>query len=672
MPRVAVFFAAMLLAAVAPVPRTAAQDIPSPSVPQQANEEPAQSSPAQPPTQARLLPEAIASRQPDFAANFTPASLSKPLLGGAGEHWARATLKHMSLEQKIGQMLMIWVKSEFVNTDGPEYQQLRNTVRTYHIGAIGVTVPTDGGLLKKSSPYETAALTNRLQRDSELPLIFAADFERGIPMRLNAGTVFPHAMAFAAAGNKNFAFLSGKITATEARALGIHWNFFPVADVNSNPLNPIINARSYGEDPAQAGDMVAAYIAGAQGMGMLTTAKHFPGHGDGDTDTHLAAAIIKADRQRLEKVELAPFRAAIAAGVDSVMVAHVTVPALDPDPRRLASLSPVIIGDVLKKQMGFRGLVVTDAMEMGALTSVFSNLSPAAAAGRAAVEAVKAGEDMLVGVVNVEPSYRALLEAVRRGEISESRIDESVLKILRAKASLGLNKSRLVDMEAISRLVGRPENQAIAQQIADASVTLVRDNGRVLPLAGGVPNMVLTSAQKTNGANGAAGSTTLAVIFTDYARGDSGRVFERWLRARLPAVEVYYVDEWTVAWLAPRVMRAVERAKVVIAPVYAAPTAGAPQGLEMSAGTGALLRTMLAAASGKTVVLAMGTPYLAARYPEIQNYLCLYSTVEVSEISAVKALFGEIPLSGTLPVTIPNYAPRGGGVRRAAAGRQRQ
>jgi len=649
------------------MPRMATQDIPSPTVFQQANEERVQSSPA--PTQAaRFLPEAIASLQPDSAANFTPASLSKPLLGGAGEHWARSTLKRMSLEQKIGQMLMIWVKSEFINVDSPEYQQLRNTVRSYHIGAIGVTVPADGGLLKKSSPYETAALTNRLQRDSELPLIFAADFERGVPMRLSAGTVFPHAMAFAAAGNTNFAFLSGKITATEARALGIHWNFYPVADVNSNPLNPIINARSFGEDPVQAGDMVAAYIAGAHGMGMLTTAKHFPGHGDGDTDTHLTAATIKADRQRLERVELAPFRAAIAAGVDSVMVAHVMAPALDP--RRLASLSPVIVGDVLKKQMGFRGLVVTDAMEMGALTSVFSNLSPQAAAGRAAVEAVKAGEDMLVGVVNVEPSYRALLEAVRRGEISESRIDESVVKILRAKASLGLNKSRLVDMEAISRLVGRPENQAIAQQIADASVTLVRDNGRVLPLAGGVPNMVLASAQKANGGNGAAGSSTLAVVFTDSARGDSGRLFERWLRARLPSLDVYYVDEWTAAWLAPRVMKAVERAKVVIAPVYAAPTAGSPQALEMGARSSELLRTMLAAAAGKTVVLAMGTPYLAARYPEIQNYLCLYSTVEVSEISAVKALFGEIPLTGTLPVTIPNYAPRGGGLRRAAGGQR--
>ncbi len=232
----------------------------------------------------------------------------------------------------------------------------------------------------------------------------------------------------------------------------------------------------------ETGELVAAYIAGARGTGMLTTAKHFPGHGDTQTDTHLALASVRGDAKHLNEVELAPFRAAIAAGVDSIMMAHVTAPALDPDSKRVASISPRMIQGVLRGQMGFRGLVVTDAMDMGALTSLFAKLPPASAAARAAIEAVKAGEDMLVAPADLENSYRGVVQAVRSGEIAESRIDDSVLKILRAKAGLKLYKSRLVDLNALAETVGRPENQAIAQQIADAAVTLVRDNGRVLPL----------------------------------------------------------------------------------------------------------------------------------------------------------------------------------------------
>jgi beta-N-acetylhexosaminidase len=475
-----------------------------------------------------------------------------------GEQWARATLKKMSLEEKVGQMFMIWARAAFFNVNGPEYQQLRDTMRRFHIGAFGVTVPWDGSLLKKSSPYEMAALTNQLQRDSELPLIFAADFERGVPMRLNGGTVFPSAMALGAAHSKDFAFLFGRITAIEARAVGVHWNFFPVADVNSNPLNPIINTRSFGEDVAETGELVAAYIAGARGTGMLTTAKHFPGHGDTQTDTHLAAASVRGDLKHVNEVELAPFRAAIAAGVDSIMMAHVTAPALDPDSKRVASLSPRIIQEVLRHQMGFRGLVVTDAMDMGALTSLFAMLPPASAAARAAVEAVKAGEDMLVAPADLENSYRGVVQAVRSGEIAESRIDDSVLKILRAKAGLKLHQSRLVDLNALAEAVGRPENQALAQQIADAAVTLVRDNGRVLPLK----------------SSATGGNDVVAVVFTDDARGDSGRMLDRLLRARLPSAAVYYVDEASAAWLASDVLEAVRQARVVIAPVYIVPVPG--------------------------------------------------------------------------------------------------
>ncbi len=581
-----------------------------------------------------------------------------------GEQWARNTLKKMSLEEKVGQMFMIWARSAFLNVNSPEYLQLRDTMHRFHIGAFGITVPADGSVLKKSSPYELAALTNQLQSDSELPLLVAADFERGVTMRLSGGTVFPYAMALGATHNKDFAFLFGRITAIEARAVGVHWNFFPVADVNSNPLNPIINTRSFGEDVAETSQLVAAYIAGARGTGMLTTAKHFPGHGDTQTDTHLALASVRGDAKRLNQVELAPFRAAIEAGVDSIMVAHVAAPALDADSQRVASISPRIIQGVLRRQMGFRGLVVTDAMDMAALTSRFATLPPASAAARAAIEAVKAGEDVLMAPADLEDSYRGVVQAVRNGEIAESRIDDSVLKILRAKASLGLYKSRLVDLNTLAETVGRPENQAIAQKIADASVTLVRDNGRVLPLK-----------SAAGGGNGAAGNDVVAVIFSDDARDDPGRMFDRLLRARLPAATVYYVDEASAAWLSAEVLEAVRRARVVIAPVYIVPVQGRRRrgtgggGLDVEPGSGDLLKAILARAGAKTVLLAMGSPYIASIYPGVENYLCLYSNTTVSEISAVKAIFGEIAVRGTLPVTLPRIAPRGAGLQRGTGWR---
>src|SRR5574340_367859 len=233
-----------------------------------------------------------------------------------GARWAEKTLKKMTLEEKIGQMLMVWARVQFTNLESPQYLQLRDTMRQYHIGAFGVTVPVDGPFLLRNEPYEAAMLLNQLQRDSELPLIFAADFERGVAMRLYGATVFPWPMAFGADGSLEHAAAFGRITAEEARAIGVHWNFFPIADVNSNPTNPIINTRAFGEDPQQVGQLDAAYIRGAHQGGMLATAKHFPGHGDTATDSHLGLARVDFDRQHLEQVELAPFRQAIEAGVD--------------------------------------------------------------------------------------------------------------------------------------------------------------------------------------------------------------------------------------------------------------------------------------------------------------------------------------------------------------------
>src|SRR5580692_4596710 len=376
----------------------------------------------------------------------------------AGEKWAEKTLHKLTLEEKVGQVFMIWCRASFLNVENPEYLQWREAMQKYHVGSFAMTVHVDGPYLLRSEPYEAAELLNRLQRDSKLPLLFAADFERGVSMRLMGTTVFPHAMAFGGDGNAEDAETFGRITAEEARAIGIQWNFFPDADVNSNPANPIINTRSFGEDPQQVGNLVTAYIKGAHQAGMLTTVKHFPGHGDTATDSHLGVASVNGDRAHLDSIELPPFRQAIAAGVDSVMVAHVTVPALDSDPNHVATISPAIVSDLLEKQMGFNGLIVTDALDMAGLTHLFAN-----DIGRAAVEAFKAGNDLLIIPADLGASYNAMVQAVRSGEISQERLDRSVLKILKAKASLGLNEARLVDVNALANVVGKPENLAFGQ-----------------------------------------------------------------------------------------------------------------------------------------------------------------------------------------------------------------
>jgi beta-N-acetylhexosaminidase len=580
-----------------------------------------------------------------------------------GEKWAEKTVKKLSLEEKVGQLFMIWVRAEFLNVESPDYLQLRDNIRKYHVGSLAMTVRAEGPFLYRNQPYEAAVLLNRLQQDSKLPLLIAADFERGVSMRLYGATVFPHAMAFGAAGKTDYAEAFGRITAQEARAIGVQWNFFPVADVNSNPANPIINTRSFGEDPQQVGDLVAAYIRGARGNGMLTTAKHFPGHGDTATDSHLSVAQVTGNMARLQSVELPPFRKAIEAGVDAVMVAHVTVPALEPDPNKVGTTSPAIVNDLLKNQLGFKGLVVTDALDMAGLTRLY-----AANIGRAAVDALKAGNDVLIIPPDLDAAYRAVLDATRSGEIPTAQLDASVLKILKAKASLDLHKTRLVSVEALSNLVGKPENLALGQQVSDDAITLVRDNGKLLPLKqsgtvqGGLPYQRVEEVH----------NSVVAVIFSDDVRTDAGRMLERQIRARVPDANVMYVDPRIAEAMSGDVLRAVDQAQKVIAAVYVIPTAGkvvkAEGGLQNSVGladaTGALLQSLLDRAAGKTAVLAMGNPYLAQDFPAIQNYLCTFSNATVSEISAVKALFGEIAIRGHLPVSIPNVAQRGAGLER--------
>jgi beta-N-acetylhexosaminidase len=575
-----------------------------------------------------------------------------------GDKWAEKTLHKLTVEEKIGQVFMVWCRAGFLNLNDPEYLQMRDAMKKYHVGSFAMTVHVDGPLLLRTGPYEAAELLNRLQHDSKLPLLFAADFERGVATRLTGTTNFPHAMAFGADGNIQDAERFGRITGEEARAIGVHWNFFPDADVNSNPANPIINTRSFGEDPRQVGDLVTAYIKGAHEAGMLTTVKHFPGHGDTATDSHLGVASVNGDRQHLENIEFPPFRQAIAAGVDAVMVAHVTVPALDADPNHVATISPPVVTDLLEKQMGFKGIVVTDALDMAGLTHLFAN-----DIGRAAVEAFKAGNDLLLIPADLGASYEAMLKAVQSGEISRQRLDRSVLKILKTKAALGLNESRAVDLNALATTVGRPENLNFGQQVADSAITLVRDNGQVMPLKSkGTVTTALPYMTREEIHNEA-----VAVLFSDDVRSESGRAFGRELRARIPDANVMYVDSRIVAGMSDEVLKAADQAKRVIVAVYVIPTAGKiGNSTTMADVTAELLQQVLDRAAQKTMVIAMGNPYLAGDFPKIENYMCTFSNATVSEVAAVKALFGEIPIHGHLPVSIPNVAVRGAGIERPA------
>ena len=581
-----------------------------------------------------------------------------PLHTSGGDQWAEKTLRKLTVEEKIGQVFMIWCRASFLNVENPEYLQWLDAMRKYHVGSFTMSVHVDGPFLLRTEPYEVAELLNRLQKESKLPLLFAADFERGLAMRMLGATNFPHAMAFGADGNLEDAETFGRITAEEARAIGIHWNFFPDADVNSNPANPIINTRSFGEDPKQVGDLVTAYIKGAHEAGMLTTVKHFPGHGDTATDSHLGVASVGGDRAHLDSIELPPFRQAIAAGVDSVMVAHVTVPALDSDPNHVATISAAIVSDLLEKQLAFKGVIVTDALDMAGLTHLFANNI-----GREAVEAFKAGNDLLIIPPDLGASYDSMLKAVRSGEISPQRLDHSVLKILKIKGNLGLNKSRTVDLSTIANAVGKPQNIAFGEKVADSAITLVRDNGKVLPLKSkgtvkaGLPYM---TKEETH-------NQVLAILFSDDVRTDSGRAFGREFRVRIPDARVIYLDPRFAGGMTDEVLKAVDEAQTVVAAVYLIPTAGkVGNSVGMADASGGLLQQLLDRAAEKTAVVAMGNPYLASDFPKIENYMCTFSNATVSEVSGIKALFGEIPIRGHLPVTIPNVAQRGAGLERPA------
>jgi beta-N-acetylhexosaminidase len=576
----------------------------------------------------------------------------------AQERWADRTLKHLTLEEKIGQMIEVRGIMGFYNAEDPVFQQLISDIRKYHLGAVHLSVNTDGPLLLRTEPYEAAMTTNLLQQEShsKVPLIFSVDFERGPSMRLTSFEAFPQAMAFGATHNPAYVEQFGRIVAEESRALGIDWNFYPIADVQINPANPIINTRSFGEDPQEVSSMVTAYIRGSHQGGMLTTLKHFPGHGDTDTDSHLNLSRVNASIDRINAVELPPFKAGIQGGSDGVMIAHVAFPALEPDPTKIATTSPRVVTGLLREQLGFKGVIVSDAMEMKGLTKLFPG-DVGNAAGRAAVDTVKAGQDLLELPSDLEGTYNGLLQAAKFGEISRAQIDASVRRLLLVKARVGLDTRgpHLVDLNKIQNSVGKPSSYALAQEVADHAVTLVRDDNHFFPL------------------NRDQAGQVLVLIFVSDAHGDDGRVLEREVRSRIPGATVIYVDRRSATVEAQGIAALASKAQHIIAAVYSVSQPGPAEIAATTAsglaapGSSGILKNILDTAGDKTAVFALGSPYYILNFPSIRSYFCTYSWVPTSERAAAKALFGEIPIQGKLPVTLPGIANRGDGIQKEAA-----
>jgi beta-N-acetylhexosaminidase len=574
---------------------------------------------------ARSQNRSASAKQSAAKASAAPAQSSAKKLSPAASAWVESILRKMTVDEKIGQLLFTTYHGSFTSTDAAAYQQIMHDVNDLHVGGfINVTRMSPLGIVK-SQAYPTAVLNNQLQAKSKLPLLIGADFERGTAMRLDEGTSFPTAMALAAGGDSKDAYTMGKITALEARAVGIHWIYAPDADVNNNPGNPIINTRSFGEDPARVAEFVFAFVRGVEENGGLATAKHFPGHGDTAADSHIDLPVIRADRDRLDKLELVPFRAAIAAGASSVMTGHLSIPALEPDPNMPATLSHNILTDLLRKQLGYQGLIVTDAMDMGGITVRY-------APGEAAVRAVVAGVDVLLMPPVPDAAFEALQAAVKSGRISKERLDASVRRILRAKARLGLNNNKFVNVNAINKNFGSAVWEKEAQEISDRGVTLLRDTPRRLPLNGTKP--------------------ARALLLAFYADPEPypGEDLERELRSRFDAVTTLRADTRFVNASTLKIPPP-DSYDVAILALFVR-VSDRKGNVDVPAEQAALAEQIYK--TGKPVItVGFGSPYLIENFPQAETWLAAFGISDVAQISVARALFGQIPVRGHLPVTVP-------------------
>ncbi|HEX7332979.1 MAG TPA: glycoside hydrolase family 3 N-terminal domain-containing protein [Pyrinomonadaceae bacterium] len=569
--------------------------------------------------------------------------------------WANDELRKMSLEEKVGQLISVGVNATFLNQDSDAYRTLKRQIEVNKVGGI---------ILFRGSVYESVILVNRMQQLARYPLLISADLEAGAGMRFEDTVNIPWNMAVAATGNPEYARRQGEVTAREARAIGVHQIFAPVVDVNNNAANPVINVRSYGEDPADVARFAAAFTEGAQAAGAIATAKHFPGHGDTAVDSHRGLPEINIGRDRLSTIEFVPFQASVNAGVGAVMVGHIALPQIDatvvkPLPKELrsapidteedgeivaeeatmpATLSPVM-GAILRKDLKFPGMIVTDAMSMSGLTIYFTQ-------EEASVRALEAGADMLLKPADVDASFRGVLSAVKSGRITEQRIEESARKIMAAKYDLGLVDQRLTPVDAIDRLLSNKDVRALATDIAEHAVTLVRDEDKLVPLKNLKPESKVFNLAVTNGED----------------RAWISRAFASRLKTGGLKVETIVLDERSPD---KDVQKAIEQAKaadMVLVSLYGRVRSGQ----KLSVGipdAGARALSAVIEAKKPAIGISFGNPYLLQSFPGLRTYIVAYGDMPALQQAVARALLGEIDVVGKLPISLPGLYPRGTGIQ---------
>jgi len=569
--------------------------------------------------------------------------------------WANDQLRKMSLEEKIGQLISVGVNATFLNQDSDAYRALKHQIEDNKVGGI---------ILFRGPVYESVILVNRMQQLAHYPLLISADLEAGAGMRFDDTVNFPWNMAVAATGNPEYARRQGEITAREARALGVQQIFAPVVDVNNNAANPVINVRSYGEDPLDVARFAAAFTEGAQAAGAIATAKHFPGHGDTAVDSHRGLPEINVNRERLNTVEFVPFQASVNAGVGAVMVGHIALPQIDATPVRPlpqnvkskptdtdedgeiieekaampATMSPVI-GNILRNDLKFPGLIVTDALSMSGLTIYFTQ-------EEAAVRALEAGADMLLKPADIDASFRGVLAAVKTGRITEQRVEESARKILAAKYDLGLVDQRITSIDTIDRVVGSPDVAKLATEIAEHAVTLVRDEDKLVPLKNLRPDARVFNLAVTNGDD----------------RSWVTNAFVSKLKRSGVKVETVVLDERSTDQDVQKVMEKAKSADLVLASLYGRVRSGQASSVGIpDAGAHAL--SALIAAKAPIVGISFGNPYLLQSFPGLRTYIVAYGDMPSLQQAVARALVGEIDVAGKLPISLPGLYPRGTGIQ---------
>lgn len=555
-------------------------------------------------------------------------SAGSPPLHAPDLSWAEATLAGMTLEEKVSQLFSSYAYAYFKGADDPAYRRLVDLVERFGVGGV---------IFFQGEPLEQAVLTNDLQARAKLPLLVSQDMEWGAGMRIEHTTSLPRAMAFGATRNPDYAYAAGYLTAQEARALGVHQIFAPVADVNNNPFNPIINVRSYGERPALVAEMVSAFVRGAQRGGVLATAKHFPGHGDTATDSHTDLPVLPHSRARLDALELVPFRAAIESGVMSIMTGHLAFPEVEPDPSVPASLSRQVTTGLLREELGFGGLVVTDALNMSGVAKHYG-------VGEAAVRALEAGADMLLFSEDEYAARAAILRALEGGRLSEAQINASVMRVLRAKAWAGLDRKRAVELVEARRRVSTQLHEAFGETVARASLTLLRNEGDLLPLPG-------------------TDRRILSVTLSDGESPSTGRTFSEHLGRHVPPgrLTTRLLDRRSDEADYRQVLREAARYDVVLVPTYVRVRSWSGR-IRLSSEHRRFLNQLIA--QGKPVVLiSFGNPYLVLGLDQPAAYVAAYGAAEASQEAAAEALFGLSPFSGRLPISIPDLYDYGSGIQ---------